>query len=344
MNAQSGLTASLRAAAAALLSGAVLAGCGGPGEQAAKPQAAQVAEPQSATPVPAASEPAGPLAGTEWRLVEIQSMDDAVGTVRPADPSLYTLRLNADGTAALSLNCNRATGTWTAEAGPDPSSGRFTFGPLAATSALCPPPSLDEQITAQAGFVRSYLLKDGRLYLSLMADGGIIAWEPQTDVPFLTEPDKSLEAAILDASPSYTKAMVDIGGGTGPARYVHGRADLNGDGRDEVFAYLLGPFFCGTGGCNLLLFTPNEVGYALINEFPISRLPVIVSAEKTAGWNDLYRLESGGGASATYVRHAFDGKKYVKKGRVAAVKAPAGTRCLVGELTFEKGIPLEPRK
>ena len=94
-------------------------------------------------------------------------------------PSLYTMRLNADGSVALRLNCNSATGTWSAEAaGSDPSSGRFEFGPLAATMALCPPPSLDEQVTKQAPYFRSYLLNEGRLYLSLMADGGIFVWEP----------------------------------------------------------------------------------------------------------------------------------------------------------------------
>ena len=332
------------AAAACLSAGTLLASCSAPaGRAAAPPQAPQEAAPQSAN-VPAAA-PRGQLAGTEWRLAGIQSMDDAIGTVRPDDPSLYTLRLNADGTAALRLNCNRATGTWAAEASADASNGRFTFGPLAATSALCPPPSLDEKVAAQLGYVRSYLLKDGRLYLSLMADGGILEWEPHSaDVPFKTEPDKALEAAILEASPSYTRAMVDIGGETGRGRYVYGRVDLNGDGQDEVLVYLLGSVFCGSGGCNMQLFTGAKGGYALVNEFPISRLPVIVSGEKTGGWNDLYRLESGGGAPASYVKHTFDGKRYVVRGRTPAEKAPAGTRCLAGELTFDKGIPLEPRK
>jgi heat shock protein HslJ len=122
-----------------------------------------------------------PLAGTSWRLVAFQSMDDAVGTVRPDDPALYTMKLNGDGTAAMRLNCNRAMGSWSAEPSADAASGRFAFGPLAATRAICPPPSMDEQIAAQVGFIRSYLLKDGRLYLSLMADGGIYAWEPDTD-------------------------------------------------------------------------------------------------------------------------------------------------------------------
>jgi hypothetical protein len=39
---------------------------------------------------------------------------------------------------------------------------------------------MDESIVAQSQFIRSYLLKEDRLYLSLMADGGIYAWEPDT--------------------------------------------------------------------------------------------------------------------------------------------------------------------
>jgi heat shock protein HslJ len=165
-------------AAAALLAGIVLTGCGAPAEKAAAP-----AEQRSPAPAAGAADAPRPaaagtaLAGTAWRLLEIQSMDDAVGTTRVADPSLYTMRLNADGSVALRLNCNSASGTWTAESGPDPSSGRFEFGPLAATMALCPPPSVDEQVSKQAPYFRSYLLKDGRLYLSLMADGGIFVWE-----------------------------------------------------------------------------------------------------------------------------------------------------------------------
>ena len=118
------------------------------------------------------------LAGTRWRLVEFQSMDDRQGTTRPHDASLYTMQLDADGRVRMQLNCNRAQGEWSAEPAADRSSGRFRFGPLAATRALCPPPSMDETIVAQAPYVRGYLLKDGRLHLSLMADGGIFAWEP----------------------------------------------------------------------------------------------------------------------------------------------------------------------
>jgi heat shock protein HslJ len=120
------------------------------------------------------------LAGTEWRLVEFQSMDDAQGTTRPGERSVYTMWLHGDGTVAMQLNCNRATGTWSAAPGSEARSGRFEFGPLAATRALCPPPSMDESIVAHSSYVRSYLLRDDRLYLSLMADGGIYVWARQT--------------------------------------------------------------------------------------------------------------------------------------------------------------------
>ncbi len=176
------------AAALGLLAALVLAGCGANGSRPAAPAPAAAAP----APPPAAAT-RGPLAGTSWRLVEIQSMDDSQGTARPDDPSKFTMELNADGTVAMALGCNRAHGTWKAQPGPETSSGSFEFGLLAGTRALCPPPRLDEKITAQAPYVRSYLLKDGRLHLSLMADGGIWVFEPIGNVSSATMGDAALE-------------------------------------------------------------------------------------------------------------------------------------------------------
>lgn len=134
------------------------------------------------------------LGDTSWRLVKFQSMDDAIGTVRPDDPALYTMRLNGDGSVTMRLNCNRAMGTWSAEPGEQGDSGRFQFGPLAMTRALCPPPSMDERIAAHSEYIRTYLLKDGRLYLSLMADAGIYVWEPEPPGVEATDPSAVPEA------------------------------------------------------------------------------------------------------------------------------------------------------
>jgi hypothetical protein len=69
----------------------------------------------AAAAAPTAATAPDALAGTSWRLLQFQSMDDAIGTLRPEDSSLYTLRLNSDGTVTMRLNCNRAMGSWSAE-------------------------------------------------------------------------------------------------------------------------------------------------------------------------------------------------------------------------------------
>ncbi len=127
---------------------------------------------QVAPPVPSR------LAGTSWELIQFQSMDDAQGTTRVADPTLYTVTFGADGNASFRLNCNRAMGSWTATAASEGVSGTLGFGRVAATRALCAPPSLDERLVRDLGYVRGYLLRDGMLHMSLMADAGIYSWRP----------------------------------------------------------------------------------------------------------------------------------------------------------------------
>lgn len=118
------------------------------------------------------------LAGTQWQLVSIQSMSDAQGTTRIAHPERFTARFDAGGRASFQLDCNRGTATWEATPGVDPAAGSIAFGPVAATRALCPPPHLDERVARDLAFVRGYRMKEGRLYLTLMADGGIYEWRP----------------------------------------------------------------------------------------------------------------------------------------------------------------------
>ena len=56
--------------------------------------------------------------------------------------------------------------------------GNIEFGPLALTRALCPPESLHDRIVRQSSSVRSYLIKDGHLFLGLIADGGAYEFAP----------------------------------------------------------------------------------------------------------------------------------------------------------------------
>jgi heat shock protein HslJ len=139
------------------------------------------------TTMPASTTPTSPLTGTQWQLVAIESMSDEQGTARPPDPASFTLAFGPDGRASLRLDCNRGSATWQASAAtgdtPGRRSGSLEFGALASTRAMCPPASLEPRVVKALPFVRSYLLMDGRLHLSLLADGGILVWAPAPRAP-----------------------------------------------------------------------------------------------------------------------------------------------------------------
>ena len=113
------------------------------------------------------------LGGTQWQLVVFRGGDGEV--VKPDDGLKYTLAFDATGQVAARIDCNRGRGTWMSKG-----SGNIEFGPLALTRALCPPESLHDRIVRQWGSVRTYLIKDGHLFLGLVADGGVYEFAPLT--------------------------------------------------------------------------------------------------------------------------------------------------------------------
>lgn len=111
------------------------------------------------------------LQGTSWRLVRIQSMDDT--TLVPDDRSKYTISFGEESMASWRIDCNRGNGGYRTDG-----KAQLEFGLLALTRALCPPGSLDDRIVKHIPFIRSYMVKDGHLFLILMADGGTFEFEP----------------------------------------------------------------------------------------------------------------------------------------------------------------------
>jgi len=122
------------------------------------------------TPAPPQDAVAG-AGGTSWQLVRFQSSDDKLLT--PDEPAKYTIAFGTDGSISARIDCNRGRGTWKSSG-----QNQLQYGPLALTRAACPPGSLHDRIVKDWEFVRSYTLKDGHLFLALMADGGIYEFEP----------------------------------------------------------------------------------------------------------------------------------------------------------------------
>ncbi len=164
----------------------------------------------------------------------------------------------------------------------------------------------------------------------------------QQPVAAVSPPAAELEAAIRATAPDYRADIVGDEGNIGKARYAIARTDLNGDGKDEVFVYLMGPYFCGSGGCNLLLFSQGADGYSLLASIPISDPPVIVAQTSSESYADFWRMQSGGGAPAQYVRHTYKGGKYVEASRTSAATKPAGQVVLGEDTDFTHSKVLEP--
>jgi uncharacterized lipoprotein YbaY len=178
--------------------------------------------PGAGQPAPAAS---GPLTGS-WQLVTFQGGDGT--TLRPDDRTKYTLTFGTGGQLTARVDCNRGGGTWKA-GGPN----QLQLGPLALTRAQCPAGSLHDHIVKQWSYIRSYVIKDGHLYLALMADGGIYEFEPMTnnagDRPRILDvssvaPEKSTQLSSLIADiRRQADAFVFLSGGASRMREDHQR-------------------------------------------------------------------------------------------------------------------------
>lgn len=73
----------------------------------------------------------------------------------------------------MRIDCNRGRGTWKS-AGKN----QIEFGPMALTRAMCPPGSMHDHVVKQMPVIRSYLIRNGNLFLALMAYGGTYEFEP----------------------------------------------------------------------------------------------------------------------------------------------------------------------
>lgn len=85
-------------------------------------------------------------------------------------------------------------------------------------------------------------------------------------------------------------------------KFIFFEYDLNDDGNKEILVGLIGPYFCGSGGCSpYLLDNQGNV----ITHFSVSDYPIVIDNNKTNGWKDLFIRSNG---KDRIVK--FDGKKY----------------------------------
>lgn len=115
--------------------------------------------------------------------------------------------------------------------------------------------------------------------------------------------------------------------------YKRADADLNGDGRKEIFVYVTDPGYCGSGGCTLLILSPQGTGYRVVLRSTVTQLPISLLPTSTRGWRDLGVTVSGGGITQPYMaRLRFAGHRYPSNPTVPPaipLNRPAG-KVLIG--------------
>jgi hypothetical protein len=155
------------------------------------------------------------------------------------------------------------------------------------------------------------------------------------------------------ASPGASPAPADLGwairdalGMAGEVHYFDATADLNGDGTAEVVVYAAGPMFCGTGGCNMLVFTPADAGYRLVSQISVVQPPVRLSPRSHQGWRNLVVGIRGGGVPSGHAELMFDGRSYPSNPTVPPAERVRDLRdmqILISEFgSYKEGKPVPP--
>lgn len=95
------------------------------------------------------------------------------------------------------------------------------------------------------------------------------------------------------------------------AKYVAAFAHLNDTTKLYAIVYLMGEDWCGSGGCQTLVFKRNGTSWEIVSRTLITRPPIIILDKKCHGWHSISVNVSGGGILRSYSAELnFDGKSY----------------------------------
>lgn len=121
-------------------------------------------------------------------------------------------------------------------------------------------------------------------------------------------------------------------------RYLYNYVDLNGDGNDEIFVLVMGPYTSGTGGSTALWVEKNNGSLQVKQEFSIVNTPVIISDTMTNGMHELIVPYTGGGATSSYsiLKYGEKGYNRVSDGKqIETLDGINGKAILANDLSTE---------
>lgn len=108
--------------------------------------------------------------GVTWQWVRTVT---PVERIEAAEPSRYTISLNADGGVTVQFDCNRGNGSY------EVANNQITFGAFAVTRMACTDDTQDAIFMSQLGQITSYFVQDDQLFLEMPVDGGTMRFQAQ---------------------------------------------------------------------------------------------------------------------------------------------------------------------
>lgn len=118
--------------------------------------------------------------------------------------------------------------------------------------------------------------------------------------PVVAAPPRQLAAAIQAWHPNHP-----------PQAFSYGLVDLNDDGVIDAIVLVRDRWYCGSGGCALLILQGKPDGsFVLVSSSTISREPIYILPKENHSWHDFTVRVCGGGAKPCNAVMRFDGRRY----------------------------------
>lgn len=160
--------------------------------------------------------------------------------------------------------------------------------------------------------------------------------------------DRTLQGAAADvALKAFLRDYLKSGNGEfdRTTRYSAVYAKLSaGAEAPETVVYVSGRYWCGSGGCRMLILKPEGASFRVIARTTITWPPIRVLHTTTNGWHDVGVWVQGGGIQPGYTALLpFDGKAYASNPSVPPARYATGD--LGGVIVIpksEEGLPLYP--
>ena len=126
---------------------------------------------------------------------------------------------------------------------------------------------------------------------SKVTSGNIIIADTITDIEFATQRinDELAEKVAEYLTTDFLKDDLPIMEKS-ERKFQMYQVDLNGDGNKELFVRFFTSYFCGTGGCTILLLDKNMKPITI---FTVTRPPIFVEKTKVNNWAILLVKDSG---------------------------------------------------